>query len=170
MWSSSIVEIEPAGERAASFVAVAVDRAVGPASEQGADEAFSFAVGARPVGPGAQVLDSERLAGDRVGRGAVGGAVVGHQPLDPDPEGGEVGDRSAQEADRGHGLLIVEDFDIDEPGRVVDADVDVFPAKVVGPPMVATAGDAARVAVAGPSDLAALLDVDVGEIARRLLL
>jgi hypothetical protein len=86
------------------------------------------------------VLDSERLAGGRVDRGAVGGAVVGHQPLDADVEGGEVGDRSAQEADRGHGLLIVEDFNVDEPGRVVDADVDVLPTNVVGPPTARGAG------------------------------
>jgi hypothetical protein len=55
MWSSSIVEVEPAGECVASFVAVAVDRAVGPAAEQSADEALCFPVGARPVGPRAKV-------------------------------------------------------------------------------------------------------------------
>ena len=51
VWSSPIVEVEPAGERSASLVAVAVDGAVGPAAEQGADEALRFAVGAGPVGP-----------------------------------------------------------------------------------------------------------------------
>ena len=45
-----------------------------------------------------------------------------------------MGDCSAQEADGGDGFLIVEDFDVDEPGRVVDADVDVLPAEAVGPP------------------------------------
>jgi hypothetical protein len=34
---------------------VAGDRAVGPAGEQGADEAFCLAVGLRAVGPGARV-------------------------------------------------------------------------------------------------------------------
>jgi hypothetical protein len=74
------------------------------------------------------MLDPERLAGERVDRGAVGGAVVGHQPLDPDAEAGEVSDGTAEEADRGGGLLIVEHLDVDEPGRVVDRDVDVLPA------------------------------------------
>jgi hypothetical protein len=68
-----------------------------------------------------------------------------------------VGDRSAQEADRGRGLLVVEDFDVDEPGCVVDADVDVFPAEVIRPPMVAAAGDAAGDTVARPSDPASFL-------------
>jgi len=68
VWSSSIVEVEPAGERAASFVAVAVDRAVGPAAEQGADEALGLTVGAGPVGAGAEVFDPERATGERVDR------------------------------------------------------------------------------------------------------
>ena len=46
--------------------AVALDGAVGPAAEQGADEALGFAVRARRVGAGAQVFDPERLAGERV--------------------------------------------------------------------------------------------------------
>ena len=76
MWSSASVVVEPAGECVAAFFAVAVDGAVGPAAEQGADEAFGFPVGARPVGPGAKVFDPERLAGERVDGGAVGGSVV----------------------------------------------------------------------------------------------
>src|SRR6266849_7855764 len=148
----------------------AVDRAVGPAAEQGADEALRLPVCPWPVGTGAQVFEPQRFAGERVDRGAVGGAVVGHQPLDPDPEGGEVGNRAAQKADRGQGLLIVEDFNVDEPGRVVDADVDVFPAEVIRPPMVAAAGDAAGDAVARPSDPAELLDIDVDELASTLFL
>ena len=39
-----------------------------------------------------------------------------------------MGDGAAQEADCGDGLLVVEDFDIDQPGRVVDRNMDVFPA------------------------------------------
>ena len=52
VWSSASVVVEPAGECVAAFVAVAVDRAVGPAAEQGANEALGFSVGAWPVGAG----------------------------------------------------------------------------------------------------------------------
>src|SRR5205823_5213213 len=85
VWSSVIVEVEPAGEGAASFVACAVDRAVGPAAEHRSDEALGFAVGAWPVETGAKVLDPERFAGERVDRGAVGGAVVSGMKLRPTP-------------------------------------------------------------------------------------
>src|SRR5437868_7993453 len=71
-----------------------------------------------------------------------------------------------RKADRGHGLLIVEDFDVDEPGRVVDADVDVLPADVKRASVVAAAGDAAGDTVARPRDPAELLDIDVDELAR----
>jgi len=105
-----------------------------------------------------------------VDRGAVGVAVVGHQTLDADPEAGEVGDCSPQEADRRRGLLVAEDFDIDEAGRVVDCHVDVLPAELVDPAVVTAAGDAAGNAVAGTPDSAQLLDIDVDELAWTLLL
>ena len=107
---------------------VAVDRAVGPAAEQGADEAFGFAVGLGPVGAGAEVADAEGAAGDGVDRGAVGGAVVGDQPLDGDAVAGVVRDRAAQEPDRGGGLLVGEDLDVGQAGGVVDRDVHELPA------------------------------------------
>ena len=57
VWLASIVEVEPAGEGEAPRLAVAVDGAVGPAAEQGADEALGFAVRARRrVGAAAQVV------------------------------------------------------------------------------------------------------------------
>ena len=70
------------------------DRTVSRAAEQGADEAFGLAVGAGPVGPGAEVFDPERPAGDRVDRRAVGGAVVGQHRFDADAVAGEVRDRA----------------------------------------------------------------------------
>ena len=61
-----VVVPEPAVKGGGALRAGAVDRAVGPAAEQGADEALGFAVGLGPVGAGAQVADPERAAGDRV--------------------------------------------------------------------------------------------------------
>ena len=77
--------------------AVAVDRAVGPAAEHGADEALGLAVGLGPVGAGAEVADAERAAGDRVDGRAVGRAVVGDQPLDGDAVAAVERDGAAQE-------------------------------------------------------------------------
>jgi hypothetical protein len=57
---------------------------VGPAVEEGADEAFGFAVCLWPVGACAEVADAELSAGDGVDDAAVGRAVVGEDPLDRD--------------------------------------------------------------------------------------
>src|SRR5918996_1713809 len=96
-----VVVPEPAVKCARAFLAGAVDGAVGPASEQRADEALGLAVRLRPVGTGAQVADAELPAGERVERGDVGGAVVGEQALDPDPVALVEDLRATQEADRG---------------------------------------------------------------------
>src|SRR5437764_6171080 len=71
VWSTPVIELEPAGQAGGALGARAVDRAVGPAAEQRADEALGFAVRARPVGPRAQVPQPERAAGERVQRRAV---------------------------------------------------------------------------------------------------
>ena len=61
-----VVGPEPAVKGAGAFAASAVDGAVGPAVEKGADEAFGFAVGLGAVGAGSEVFDPEPTAGDRM--------------------------------------------------------------------------------------------------------
>src|SRR5437899_1673680 len=71
-----VVVPEPAVKCLRPLLARAVDRSVGPAGEQGADEALGLAVCLRPVGTGAAVADPEFAAGERVQGGDVGGAVL----------------------------------------------------------------------------------------------
>jgi hypothetical protein len=80
-----VVVPEPAVKRVAAFDAGAVDGAVGPAVEEGADEALGFAVALRPVGASTEVFDPWSPAGERVAGGDVGAAVVGEDALDRDP-------------------------------------------------------------------------------------
>jgi hypothetical protein len=77
------------------------------------------------------------------------------------PQRRKEGDGTTQEAGGGRAFLVSEDFDVGEPGRVVDGDVDVLPADPARPgrPIVVDA-------VARPADPAQLLDVDVDELAR----
>jgi hypothetical protein len=49
----------------------------------------------------------------------VGEGVVGHQSLRDDPVRGEEGERAFHEAGDGCRLLVVEQFDVGEPGVVV---------------------------------------------------
>src|SRR5213080_4004472 len=122
------------------------------------------------------MADAEHAAGERVDGRDVGAAVVGDQLLDGDAVAGEVSHRSAQEADRGGRLLVVEDFDVGQAGGVVDRDVDELPADrpaaaALGVGAVGRVAALARRAVPGPAaDAPELLDVDVDQLARALAL
>ena len=106
-----------------------------------------------------------------VGVGDVGGAVVGHHPLDPDAAFGEPGHRAAQEADSGVGVERVEHLGVGEPGVVVDHHVHVLEAawrrggRRGALELAAAVADDA-VAGAARADATELLDVDVDQLAR----
>src|ERR1700733_2580567 len=97
---------EPAVKGSGAFCAVAVEGSVGPATEDGADEALGFAVGLGSVGAGAEVPDAEGAAGDRVDHGPVGVAVVGEELLDGDSVAGVERHGPFEEGDRGRGPLV----------------------------------------------------------------
>src|SRR5215213_5871675 len=167
-----VVVPEPAVKGAGSFLACGVDRAVGPAVEQGSDEAFGFPICLWPVGPGAEVADRELAAGDGVHERAVGGAVVGQDRFDLDAVATVEGNGAAEEADRGRGFLVGEDFGVGEAAVIVDGDVD----ELVADGVASSSGlvDVARVVMLSPAadapagatlDPAQLLDVDVDELA-----
>ena len=99
--ASMVVVPEPAVKGGGAFVAGAVDGAVCPAVEEGADEALCLAVGLGSVGPAAEVPDRERAASERVDGRAVGGAVVGEDLLDLDTVPSVEDERAAEEADCG---------------------------------------------------------------------
>jgi hypothetical protein len=111
--------------------------------------ALGLAIGARGIGLCAQVTDAVAATQRAVGRG-----VVGHDPLDPDPEGGEPGERPLQEGGRRGLPLVRQDLAISQAGGVVDRDMGELPAgaaRGVAP----VAGDA----VANALDAAELLHV-----------
>jgi hypothetical protein len=118
------------------------------------------------------VADAERAAGDRVDRGAVGGAVVGQQPLDGHAVAAVEEERAAQERDRRGRLLVREHLGVGEPGAVVDRDVHELPTDLQAPHALSV-GASARVAAparhpmsGAARDPAELLDVDVDQLAR----
>src|SRR3954471_14322015 len=169
-----VVLPEPAVKGFGAFAAGAVDRAVGPAVDQGAYEAFCFPVGLRPIRTGAQVADAERATNERVDRAAVAAAVVGEHAFDGDPVSAVESDRTPEEAGRSGCLLVGQHLGIREAAVVVDGDdVHVLPAdglahvpgRVSESPVVVLA--AAVDAPAGASlDPAQLFDVDVEQLAR----
>jgi hypothetical protein len=100
--TSVIVEVDIAAQRPEAVAVGAIGPGVGPLVEQGADEAFSLAIGLRPEGPGPLVADRQPGQGVAIGVAAIAGAVVGEHALDPDTDLGEAGD---SQFDRPRGAL-----------------------------------------------------------------
>src|SRR5438309_1482639 len=100
-----VVVPEPAVKCLGAFVACGVDRAVGPAVDQGADEAFGLSVCLRPVRAGAQVADAEMAAGERVQGAAVAGAVVAEDCFDMYAVASVEGDGRSEEGGRSDRFL-----------------------------------------------------------------
>lgn len=161
MWSVVIVEAQPGRQGAGPLGRGAVDGPVGPALGEGLDEALGLAVGAGPVGPGAAVADAQLPAGVPVKVRAVGRAVVGEDPLDRDPLGGEPGQRPPEKGAGALLALVGQHLGVGHPRGAVDGDVHALPA--AAPALtLARAGDP----VPGARDAPQLLDVDVHQLAR----
>src|SRR5712692_8921913 len=121
-----VVVPEPAVKGCGAFSARAGDGAVGPAGEQGADEALCLSVCLRPVRAGAQVLDPEPATGDRVDGRSVRAAVVAEYALDADAVAAAEG--ALEEGDRARRLFVGEDLGVGEPAVVVNGYVHVLVA------------------------------------------
>src|ERR1039458_9895701 len=173
-----VVVIEPSVKRGGALGARAVDRAVGPATQEGADEAFGFAVGLGSVGAGAEVADPEGAAGGSVDRGAVGAAVIGQDPLDGDAVAGVEGDSTSEKADDGASALIGQDFGVGQAGAVIDSDVHALPACGLAPDAKgvlaswpqAPGGRSGEPGAGAAVDPSQPLDVDVDQLTRPLAL
>lgn len=106
------------------------------------------------------------------GLGAAARPVVGDDPHEPgDAVGGEEGPGTAEEADRGGGLLVVEGLGVGQAGKAVDGGVQVG---VANPGALAPLGGLRLGGTAPMSppaslrwDASNLLDVQVDHIARR---
>jgi hypothetical protein len=98
--------------------------------------------------------------------GAVAAAVVAEDALDRYAAASEVSGGASEEAGRRRCLLVWEQLDIDDAAVVVDADVQVL---VAGAGLEASSA-AAEDAVAWPVEASELLDVEVHELARPLML
>ncbi len=135
------------------------------------DEAFGLAIGLGRIGLGADVLEAKALAGFAEGKGFVAGAVVRHDTLDRYPEARIVGDGRLEEGDSTSLFLVLHDLTEGNAGSVVDADMHVLPARPLATgAQVALAGSIAGDAMADPTELAELFDVDVNQLTRMFAL
>src|SRR5690625_315 len=152
--------------RAVGFAAIGLG--VGPFLEHGALVALDFAVGLRPGGAGALVLN---LGSEGVGEhvGAVAAAVVGQDPAHGDPGIVEEGVGPLPESGGGVFALVFQQFAVGQPRVVVDGGVDVT---VPGPTLAVelALGSVEEVVIVKVGDAARLFDVHVHQIARSLVL
>jgi hypothetical protein len=84
--SASVVVGDPGVEAGGTLCGGGVGPGVGPVAQAGLDEALDLAVGARGVGPGADVAQARAGTGVAEGAAAVAAAIVGHDPLDAAPQ------------------------------------------------------------------------------------
>ena len=113
---------------------------MGPFVDGGFDEAFRFAVGARRVGSGATVLESELVAGVGEAMGLVARAVIGEDASRNDAKPAEPAHGGSQEVRRtAFGLVRIHGRE-GEPGVVIDGDVQELGADAFDP-IATIAGD-----------------------------
>ena len=106
---------------------------MGPFVDGGFDEAFRFAVGARRVGSGATVLESELVAGVGEAMGLVARAVIGEDASRNDAKPAEPAHGGSQEVRRtAFGLVRIHGRE-GEPGVVIDGDVQELGADAFDP-------------------------------------
>src|SRR5512139_2975166 len=109
MGSFLIVELQPSRQSGAALVRGGVRHRVGPLSDQGLDEALSFAVGLGAIGPGALGRDPKPTASLAKRTRAIGPTVVGQHPLDANALALERAHGAQPEAGRGVALLVGQD-------------------------------------------------------------
>ena len=118
-----VVEESSVGVLALLFAGPGAD--VGPFLEEGAVEAFDFAVGLGPVGAGFLDLRAGAFAGFVPGAAAVAAAVVGDDPLAGDAEFAEPGVGARPELCGCFAAFVVEVLAVGQAGAVVEGGVQV---------------------------------------------
>ena len=160
-----VVLVDPWSEVLSAFGQVLISAGVGPFAQGGLDEALGLAVGAWRVRPCAAVLQAKRAATAGEGVRPVARAVVGQHGAEVDAEPRIVGECGIEEVQhRSPGFIRVHGREGD-PRVVVDGDMDIPPARSVDG-VAAVAGDPVR----RPGDAAQLLDIQVQQVARGLVL
>ena len=164
MLPEPVIDRQVARQPAVPFLGVLEGHGVGPLTAEGLNEPLRLAVGSGRVGPGADVAQTQSLAGLGERPGDVGRTVVAHHPPALHPLGVEPGDRAAEKADHGWFLLISEDLDVRQPGGVVHGHMDLVVADAIGTPLLAIPGDP----VPHLPEPRQGLDVDMDQVARPL--
>lgn len=124
------------------FLRVLDGHGVSPLQAEGLNELPRLAFDSGCVGHGADVPESEGVNGLGDPPGDVGGAVVAHHAAARPAPANEPGNGTAEKADHRWLLLIRQHLEVRQSGGVVDGDMDLVVADLVGAPQLAITGDA----------------------------
>lgn len=141
-----------------------ISASVDPFAKSGLDEALGFAIGARCVGPGKAMTQAQLKAGVTESMGAVTVPVIGEDGADRNAEAGVIGDSSMEEIDGCSCSEVGQNLGEGNAGMIVDGDVKVLPAGVMGTAPTTVGADF------DIGETAQLLDVEVQQIAGSLVL
>jgi len=133
---------------------------VSPLAQRGLDKALGFAIGARGIGAGEDVLEPELTTSQGKNIGAEASTVVGHDTLKLYSEALVMGGGLTQESRGGDTLLVGEDGGVGQTGVIVNGDKDkVITGAANG--IAAITGHAE----AGPMNTGKLFNIDMEQIA-----
>ena len=110
------------------------------------------------------MFEAKLIAGLVKGSREIARAVVGHDPLDRNAQACVIGHRRLKESDGAGFSLIPHHTAKGDAGRIVDADMDDFPANTEV--AIDHAGLSSCDPMADGADPAELLDIDMDEFAR----
>src|SRR5260370_4340496 len=168
VWPRGIVRVEPGRQRRAALLRGCVRPGIGPLAQAGLDDPLGLAVGARRVRPGAFGCEAGGRNRRWEGLAEIGRTVVGHDPFDGHALPSKPAERALEKADRAVLALVREDLAVSQPGRVIDAHMQRFPADAVM--AIDRAARSAGDAMPDPRDTPKLLGVEMDQLAGPLAL
>ena len=131
VWPLGIVMVEPGRQGGAALLRGRIGPGISPLAQAGLDKPLGLAVGARRVGPGAFVFEPCSRNRRAESLAQIGRTIIGHDPFDGHALPRKSAERPLEKADRAVLALVREDLAVSQPGRVIDAHMQRFPADAV---------------------------------------
>src|SRR5436190_1079821 len=168
VWPFGIVMVEPGRQGGVALPRGRIGPGIGPLAQAGLNEPLGLAVGARRVRPGAFVSEPSGRQRRPESLAEIGRTVIGHDPFDGHPLPGKPAEGALEKADRAALALVRQDLAVSQPGRVIDAHMQRFPADAVM--AIDHAARSAGDAMPDPGDTPKLLGIEMDQLAGPLAL
>ena len=96
MGTVPVVVMKPGRKLGIAVLGIGIVASVSPFPQGGLDETLGFAVGARGVGPGETVMETQLGASGSKSMRAVAVAIIGEQTTDANAQAGVIEERGAE--------------------------------------------------------------------------